>query len=384
MSQSNKRSIPAWQRSTTVPGADEPPSQPKDTPSQTTGAATKEDESAETLDIQEQARKFLEDPAIKDAPREKKLAFLESKGLKRADVESLIEASSSTNSSETSSVASVTPPITSSGDSKQTSSIDMPPIITYPEFLLHANKPPPLITTSFLLNTAYFASGLAASMWGFSKYIVEPMQASLAESRHEFFEHASSQLTNLNTRLTGAVSTVPSSRPKNAHKSDHAADNLSEKSDDSDPTELFHHDIGTQTSPALLSRRASVASSSSSQSSTDLPAQQEDRLRSISSHLKDLQSLSRQSTDASAQTNTQLAELNSYLSDLRYSSQHTSANKYAGGWAALSGLGGLGGGVPTETEDEIDRFMKDIKAVKGVLLSTRSFPRAAPSSYGAA
>ena len=378
MSQSNKRSIPAWQRSITIPGADEPPTQPKDTPSETTATAAKENENTETADVLEQARRFLEDPTIKNAPKEKKLAFLESKGLRREDVESLFEWSTNTKSSETASVTAATTSTAYSENSKQTSASDVPPIITYPEFLVHANKPPPLVTTSFLLNTAYFASGLAATMWGLSKYIVEPMQAHLAESRHEFLEHASSQLTNLNTKLTSVVSTVPSSRLSTSNKADQAADNASEKSEDSDPTELFHHDIGTQTSPTLLSRRESVASSSSDQSSTDPPAQQEDRLRNISSNLKDLQSSSRRSTETEAQINTQLAELNSYLSDMRYSSQYASASKYTGAWA------GLGGGASTDTNDEIDNFMKDIKAVKGVLLSTRSFPRAGPSSYGGA
>lgn len=379
MSQSNKRSIPAWQRSTTIPGTEEQiPS--KEAASEPTAAA-KEDERSKSSDVQEQARKFLEDPSVKDAPREKKLAFLESKGLKREDVESFLDASSAPKPKEypqeSPGVASTAPSDPSSDASRQAPSRDVPPIITYPEFLVHANKPPPLVTTSFLLNTGYLASGLAASMWGLSKYIIEPMQAALSESRHELFTHASSQIDNLNTKLSTVVSAVPSSRPTTSHKDEHP-DAASDNSEDSNPTELFHHDIGTQTSPTLLSRRDST-NSSSSDSTNDTLAQQEDRLRSLSSHLKDLQTSSRRATESEGEIDTQLTELKGYLSDMRYTNPYIKNSSYGSGW---SGLEAIGGGSTGEGSDEIDKFMKDIKAVKGVLLSTRNFPRAGAKAYG--
>lgn len=383
MSQTNKSSIPAWQKRTSIPGAEEP-SHSKVAPSETT-AAVAEEKSNESEDVQERARKFLEDPTIKNASREKKLAFLESKGLKKEDVEGLLDASTSTSPSEshqhTSNAASTPTPTTSSDSSRQTPSRDVPPVITYPEFLIHSNKPPPLVTKSFLLNTAYLASGVAASMWGLSKYVVEPMQVTLSESRHNFFAHASSKVENLNSKLSGIVSTVPSSRPTTSHKDDRA-DATSEKSDDSDPTELFHHDIGTQTSPTLLSRRNSIASSSTNPSSTGTPAQQEDRLRNLSLHLKDLQSSTRHGTESEDEINTQLSELHSYLGDMRYTNPYIKNSAYGASWPGLGAMSG--GGSTGDGNDEIDKFMKDIKAVKGVLLSTRNFPRAggSASTYG--
>lgn len=384
MSKSNKTSIPAWQRTTAVPGA-EAPSQPNRAPSEATAATAEADESSKSMDIQEQAQKFLEDPTIKEASRERKLAFLESKGLKGEDAEALLDASNRTSPSEThqktSDVASTAVSTTSFDPPRQTPPRDVPPIITYPEFLVHANKPPPLVTTSFLLNTAYLASGLAASMWGLSKYIIEPMQANLSESRHDFFNHASLKVESLNSKLSGMVSTVPSSALTASHKDDRA-DDASEKSDDSDPTELFHHDIGTQTSPTLLSRRNSITSSSTNPSSTAAPAQQEDRLRNLSSHLKDLQSSSRQGAESEGEINTQLSELNTYLSDMRYTNPYIKNSAYGSTWPGLGAMSG--GGSTADGNDEIDKFMKDIKAVKGVLLSTRNFPRAggSASTYG--
>lgn len=369
MSQTSKRAIPAWQRSSTLPGTEEP-SPVKDPPPDKPSTAGQEiDTSGTSSDTVERARKFLQDPSIKNAPKEKKMAFLQSKGLRKEDVESFLEESSGASASES-------PPATTA--SQQTQPRDVPPIITYPEFLVHANKPPPLVTTSFLFTTAYVASGLAASMWALSKYVVQPMQANLSECRHGFFTHTSTQLESLNSKLTSMVSTIPASRPTTAQaRLGEHPDDASESSHNSDPTELFHHDVGTQTSPTLLSRRSSISSSLSS-SSTDLTAQHEDRLHILSSHLKDLQSSSKQAAEKEGDVSSQLTQLNSYLSEMKYSNSHMNS-KYSVTWQST---GGIGSGVSNENQDEIDRVMKDIKAVKGVLLSTRNFPRAAAMGSG--
>jgi hypothetical protein len=85
---SPKSSIPAWQRATSLPGAEEQKPETSPPPSESTTDAAPQDAEPETL--KEKARKFLEDPSIKDASSERKIAFLESKGLKREDVESLV------------------------------------------------------------------------------------------------------------------------------------------------------------------------------------------------------------------------------------------------------------------------------------------------------
>lgn len=98
-----KSSIPAWQRSDSVPGAEEF-TKPEDTaqPAQEeTSAKATEEHPIEIVDeeepsttepktLREQAAKFLQDPSIQDADRERKIAFLVSKGVKRDDIEALL------------------------------------------------------------------------------------------------------------------------------------------------------------------------------------------------------------------------------------------------------------------------------------------------------
>lgn len=55
---------------------------------------TSEDDVAQPqgTELLDQASRFLEDSTIRDAPREKKVAFLESKGIKAEDIETLLGA----------------------------------------------------------------------------------------------------------------------------------------------------------------------------------------------------------------------------------------------------------------------------------------------------
>jgi hypothetical protein len=368
MSQTSKRSIPAWQKSNMLPGTEKPSPAKETEPNETPPAAQNMESSSATSDTAERARKFLQDPSIRNAPKEKKLAFLQSKGLRKEDAESLLGESSSASTEEEEQPQDQSP--SASAAPQHVQPRDVPPVITYPEFLVHANKPPPLVTTSFLFTTAYLASGLAASMWALSKYIVLPMQANLSECRHDFFTHTSTKLESLNSKLSSVVSAIPASRPTTTQGKvgDHP-DNASESSHDSDPTELFHHDIGTQTSPTLLSRRSSLSSSLSSSLPTDTIAQHEERLRVLSSHLKDLQFSNREAAEKEGDMSSQLTHLNSYLSEMKYSNSYMSS-KYLGPWSNLGAMGSAGN---NENQDEIDRVMKDIRAVKGVLVNTRNF-----------
>jgi hypothetical protein len=85
---SPKSSIPSWQRATSLPGAEDLTPEAATPPPADSSDAAASDVGPE--DLKEQARKFLEDPSIKDASPERKIAFLEAKGLKREDVESLV------------------------------------------------------------------------------------------------------------------------------------------------------------------------------------------------------------------------------------------------------------------------------------------------------
>jgi hypothetical protein len=99
---SNKPSIPSWQRVsaespiTTTPETEqqlEPAEQREQSTSPIAEAPvpTESDlDEPENVDLLEQAKRFLDDSTIRDAPREKKVAFLESKGVSAADIETLL------------------------------------------------------------------------------------------------------------------------------------------------------------------------------------------------------------------------------------------------------------------------------------------------------
>jgi len=99
MAPNNPKSIPSWQRATSLPGAEDVTA----TEQQPLPAGSDETESTHDVprkeekkskddidDVRVQAFKFLNDPSIKDATKERKIAFLESKGLKQEDIELLL------------------------------------------------------------------------------------------------------------------------------------------------------------------------------------------------------------------------------------------------------------------------------------------------------
>jgi hypothetical protein len=107
---SDKPKIPSWQRAapesplTTLTEAaqeseqhSEPTEQPELSTSPVADAPTPTEddlEEPETTTLLDQAQRFLDDATIRDAPREKKAAFLESKGVSAGDIETLLGAES--------------------------------------------------------------------------------------------------------------------------------------------------------------------------------------------------------------------------------------------------------------------------------------------------
>lgn len=370
---SNKPKIPEWQRATAdsassssvvhEPTSEElvqaPTPTEEDLPSE--GSHEQDNESTELL---EQASRFLDDPTIRDAPREKKIAFLESKGVSVEDIETLLgtvaqqdDLSGLEDAGER--AWSSAPPKRASISEARPQPRDIPPIVTYPEFLATSEKPPPLMTTKRLLTTAYVAGGLMASIYGLSKYIIAPMTEHLAESRHDFASHTQEQLKEFNERLGKAVSVDPATATK---KITDIADDISEA--DSDPTELYHRDYGTQTTPTL-SRRASVSSSTDAEPTVTA---HENRLKIIKSHLQELEA--NRSNDGTSRDSlkTKVSELTSYLSEMSYQNQYYSSS---------SGFYGSNYGLPGGKDgknDQIEVLKNDIRAVKGVFLSARNFP----------
>ncbi|KAI9367291.1 peroxisomal membrane anchor protein conserved region-domain-containing protein [Aspergillus egyptiacus] len=407
-SEDPKPSIPAWQRSssTNSSASASPASDNKDG----------KDAATDRTQLLEQATVFLQDDSIRDAPTDRKIAFLESKGLTSAEIDSLLgvsrnpEATSSdtdssaeetqikdtpTTSTETpsqspssSAESTVYTPSTSTTSSvtqsKQSAPRDVPPIITYPEFLLHQSKPPPLVTLRSVLYTLYGAAGLSTAFYGASEYLVKPMLATLTEARHDLASTTQENLRKLNEKLEQNVSELPASllAAKPATSSADVSDDDIE-SITSDPTELFHRDIGTQTSQDLTTTTTSSSTSPEPEPPTPLKTvtTHQTRLEQIGSHLRSLADAQSQSSTLNDTTHSRVADLQRYLDTLLYSKSSYSSYPYSAttgyGMYSTPGLdsgSGAAMGVAKGEEDAIAGFRAEIRGVKGALLSARNFP----------
>ncbi|KAI9824553.1 MAG: hypothetical protein M1832_001642 [Thelocarpon impressellum] len=344
--------IPQWQRKS---DSSDPKRGPDDLPAQDSKPLSR-------APLLQQATKFLEDDEIRDASTDRKIAFLESKGLTTDEIQELLGVSRVAEASATASARQEHDEVTSSEPQR----IETPPIITYPEFLSQASGRPPLITAGRLLNTLYVAGTLAASIYGISRYVVEPMTDALNESRHSLAERAKDNLEKLNTRLEESVSEVP--MPKAAgHMRDSDADSTA--SSDSDPTELFHVDIGTQTS----SRRSSASTSTdpTPRDALSRTLAQQATLKTMSSHLTSLLETSASASDADDGVAASLQELRTFLDGIVYASPYAATN--ASLYSSVIGPAGAGAARVAD-DDAVGKIKGEIRGIKGVLLSARNFP----------
>ena len=299
----------------------------------------------------EKAANFLEEDSVRDAPTERKQYFLKLKGLTDEEIEELLRRQHATEgeiaegyqeeqeqASESMSAPDQDPPREQSSTSPAK---DVPPIITYPEFLMHSQKPPPLITSQRLLTTLYLASGAAATIYGTNKYLIEPMVASLSSARHSLFETASSNLATLNKKLEEAASKFPDS------SLDPGASDM--ESDDSDPARFFTRSAATQTSPEL-SGSSSLASSEPLGPGSSPIQLQEAALSDIHDRLDDLRA---EDPAAANPVKDKLDDLQNYLEGLAYNRNQTRDM-----W----------------NQDPITKVKAEITSMKGLLLSARNFP----------
>src|SRR5436305_834426 len=137
-----KPAIPHWQRSPLQSSttSEAPPSD---------HASPSDDMRRSDTGLLEQAKRWLEDESIRDAPTERKASFLEQKGLQGADIQKLLRSghrlqhdnASSPSNTQVASPTSVD--IRKKASTPITPPRDVPPIITSPEFLLRPEKPPP-------------------------------------------------------------------------------------------------------------------------------------------------------------------------------------------------------------------------------------------------
>jgi len=188
------------------------------------------------------------------------------------------------------------------------------------------------------------------------------MLESLTVARHSLFETTSSNLKTLNEKLESVVSSVPHSAGQagsGKHDEEHYEDDA--ESETSDPTELFHRDTGTQTSPPF-----SPTSSSSSVNYLDPLASTPvssatSRLKGLHTDLSSILSSTTSVADEDDVLKHGLNDLRDYLHDVRYGRNPTA----------------LRGETNKQSLDqEINSVKAEIRSVKGVLLSARSFPGA--------
>ncbi|KAI9842001.1 MAG: hypothetical protein M1838_003317, partial [Thelocarpon superellum] len=252
-----------------------------------------------------------------------------------------------------------------------------PPIITYPEFLAHSSQSPPLITLPQVLATLYTTATTAAAVYGASKYLVQPMAESLDEARRALAQKTLEHLETLNTKLEARVTMVPSGDGMSHDRERlREQDGESVLSHDSDPTELFHVDIGTQTSP-FLSRRSSTSTSSPRTTGEDqsVLTTQLSNLETIHTQLASLVG-DNQDGGSDDGVMTGVMDLKAYLEGIIYASPATSLNSTP--YAAMMG----GSSAPKANSsragvadvDALNSVKSEIRGIKGVLLNARNFP----------
>ena len=213
---------------------------------------------------------------------------------------------------------------------------------------------------SRLRTTLYLFGGFSALLYGTNNYLVTPMVAALTDSRLSLASTASSNLSKLISKLESVVSELPPQQGALVQ----ATPYQDEEESDEDPTELFHRDVGVQTSTPPTPRSTSPSRNSSGAGAV---AEQETRLRTLSSRISSLVEDSRSEGQETSDLTTAVAVLSEYLSGLAYVTP-----TYGYGVGGYSGLN-----QNNKEDDEIGRVKASIRGVKGVLLSTRSFPAVA-------
>lgn len=234
---------------------------------------------------------------------------------------------------------------------------DRPPIVTYPEFLTKPARPPPLVTVNGFLNTLYAFGGLSTLVYGASKFVVEPMVNTLTEARISLHDTANQDLTKLVSKLESTVSELPPPKPKDTpvDKDDDAVSSYD------DPTELFHRDIGVQTSLPTSPQQPPAQPATVAANPTVAHTQ---NLLRLTNAVKTLNEGLVDHTESLGDVQTVLDMLKQDLDKL----SAAAATDFVGGFSLY------GAASKNEPDDEIKKAKENIRRVKGVLLSTRSFP----------
>lgn len=198
----------------------------------------------------------------------------------------------------------------------------------------------------------YAFVGLSTLLYGTSKYLIAPMVENLTDARTELHDVTSKRLDSLVAQLEKTVSVIPPTKSQAELSEDN------DSSDAEDPSEMFHRDIGTQTS--LIDDKATPAVKEAEPASK----RHADNLASLSKTLSVLKDQFRAQSEGFEDVKTVLDVFRDDLDGMTYGG-HTD---FVGGYDIY------GSAKKNEPEDEIRKVRDNIRRVKGVLLSTRNFP----------
>ncbi|KAH8899488.1 hypothetical protein GQ53DRAFT_758676 [Thozetella sp. PMI_491] len=341
--------IPAWQQPQPPAENDSSSKASSDTPEQAT---------------LEQARKFLQDEEVQKSSRDRKVEFLKSKGIAQDDIDKLLleeepqKAAEAPAKRELPKVAPQSPetPLPPAPPPAE----DRAPVITYPEFLVKPQRPPPLVTVNGFLDTLKVFGAVSAVIYGTSKYVLEPMVERLTEARIELHETTNANLAKLVEKLEATVSEVPEPKRTDVPTRAGGRDEDDSSSYD-DPTELFHRDIGVQTSrPPSPTEYRNLSNGRIEPPPRPTAAE---RLANLVKSVRVVKEGYVKETQEYDSTKVILDDFSREMTTMAY--PH---NDY------VFGYNSYGGASSNEPDDEIKQAKENIRRVKGVLLSTKSFP----------
>jgi len=206
------------------------------------------------------------------------------------------------------------------------------------------------MTGATLVSSLYLGVATAATVYGANKFVVQPMLDALTAARLDLSGTVKKNLDELNTRLlelapTSYIAGKGLTRPRDEDEDSDAS------SDFSDPSELFHVDAFTQTTPSLSGHDDEAGGGAMTPDS---------KLEELALQMKALVESHSDGTDN--ELTFLLEDLTSYLEGLNYDSA-VSSNIFA------SNFGGYGGS-DKDKDDPILKVKQEIRSVKGVLLNT--------------
>jgi len=194
------------------------------------------------------------------------------------------------------------------------------------------------------------------------------MLESQTSARQDYYASVSSALSSLVSKLEESVSVLP---PSYRHKTDDRSG--TESDDDDDPSELFHRDIGTQTSPDPFCMSNSLTTPHETDPGNVIQTQTA-TLRKVTYSLDSLRDGIEGHASAVQQAKTRVELLKDSVREVDRKAQDlkTTTNQAAAGYTPYSGWssGGSGG----EPDDEIRKAREILRGMKGVVLSRAMGP----------